>query len=417
MQTSVPLSPNVQPDDLIIKAEYAKFLEDTNLNNLHPSVDLSVSIPGQYDRLLDHIQVHQYFMGLDMKRDISYPEAVSHWLETVYQPIVEPIRERGLLRWFPERTETDLYLWVSEHRAALEAENGWQIRPENAAEDLAQRINPKAEAVEAQPGHWRESKILDRYTDTLFQDILVAFSGAPESWQALEQAILLAKQEQSTLYGLHILPHPDQPPAAWDAELAQNFKNRLAENQLKGQLAEAKGDVAKNILERSLLADLIVLRVSHPPIDGISGFSSGLREIISRAPRPILTVPDGPPSPLNNILLAYDGSPKSHEALFVATYLAEKSQTHLTVLTLASSIKSGEKTQKQAKAYLELHEINADYLIKQKNKSAFQEAIQEKQINLIVMGGYGKPTWQQVFIGSTVNQLLREAPCPLLICR
>jgi hypothetical protein len=64
VRTKVPLSPNTQPDDLILKAEYADFLEHTRLDELRPEADLSVTAPGQYQALEEHIEVHRYFMGL-----------------------------------------------------------------------------------------------------------------------------------------------------------------------------------------------------------------------------------------------------------------------------------------------------------------------------------------------------------------
>jgi hypothetical protein len=136
IRTRVPLTPNVKPDDLILKAEYADFLEKTRLDEYRPQSDLNVTGPGQYPILLEHIDMHRYFMGLDYQRDVSYEEAVTHWYDHVYLPIVQIIRERGILRFFPDRTETDLYLWIAEHRAALEKELGWRINPEDAAIDL-----------------------------------------------------------------------------------------------------------------------------------------------------------------------------------------------------------------------------------------------------------------------------------------
>ena len=47
VKTNIPLTPDIQPDDLIIKAEYAEFLEATHIMDLRPNVDLSVTIPGQ----------------------------------------------------------------------------------------------------------------------------------------------------------------------------------------------------------------------------------------------------------------------------------------------------------------------------------------------------------------------------------
>ena len=135
VRTKVPLSPNTQPDDLILKAEYADFLERTHLDELRPEADLSVTVPGQYRTLKEHIEAHRYFMGLEQEQEIPYAEAVGHWHDEVYWPVVQVIRGRGILRDFPGRTETDLYLWVSEHRAELEQKLGWEIDAEAAAAD------------------------------------------------------------------------------------------------------------------------------------------------------------------------------------------------------------------------------------------------------------------------------------------
>ena len=202
VKTDIPLTADTQPDDLIIKSEYADFLAQTDFASLRPGVDLSVTVPGQYEKLLEHIQVHRYFMGIDFQRDIPYQEAVGHWYDSVYTSITEPVRERGLMRWFPGRTETDMYLWVSEYRAGLESELGWSIRPEAAAHNLATHENPGININDT--GSWRMAKMIDRYTDRLFGDILVPITGMEESWLALEQAALVAKQEGSVLRGLHV---------------------------------------------------------------------------------------------------------------------------------------------------------------------------------------------------------------------
>lgn len=108
----VPLSPEDQLDDLVVKTEYADFLERTHLDELRPDADLRVTAAGKYRLLEEHIEVHRYFMGLEQKREIPYTEAVGHWYDEVYLPVAQAIRERGILRDFPGRTETDLYLRV-----------------------------------------------------------------------------------------------------------------------------------------------------------------------------------------------------------------------------------------------------------------------------------------------------------------
>lgn len=414
VKTDIPLTPDVQPDDLIIKAEYAEFLAQTEFHTLRPGVDLSLTAPGQYKRLIEHIEVHRYFMGLDFQHNISYSEAIAHWYDSVYIPIVEPLRERGLLRWFPGRTETDLYLWVSEHRASLESQLGWSVRPAAAVLDLAARENPQAESDASATGQWRLTKMLDHYSDRLFQEILVPLSGEPESWQALEQAILIAHNEDASLNGIHIISPKAAPEHDRDLAIQARFNQRCLEVGLQGSLALEKGSVADLVCQRALLADLIVLNAAHPPSPGLSSLGSGLRSIIWRSSRPILTVP-GKISPLDRALVAFDGSTKSKEAVFVAAYLAERWNTSLTVLTLSDDPST--TIQDYARDYLALHEIQADFILSSGPQETFLNVITERNINLVIIGGYSGNAWQEVIIGSLVNFLLRHVECPLLICR
>jgi nucleotide-binding universal stress UspA family protein len=411
VKTDIPITPDTQADDLIIKSEYADFLEQTEIASLRPGVDLSVSVPGQYNKLLEHIQVHRYFMGIDFQRDVPYSEAVGHWYDNVYSTITEPVRERGLLRWFPGRTETDMYLWVSAYRADLERELGWSIRPEAAAEKLASQENPVNDLSET--GSWRVAKMIARYTDRLFIDILVPLNGMDQNWPALEQAILIGQKEDSTLYGLHIIPHGRNPEESEVQAIQSRFLLRCQQAGMAGSLMVEKGNVSRQVSERALLTDLVVLNVAHPPQPGFSNLHSGLRSIIWKTARPILTVP-GRVSPLDNALLAFDGSAKSKEALFVAAYLAEKWKTKLTVLTIAAE--EAQSTQEYARSYLELHEIQADYRLESGSFNIFLNTIQESHINLVVIGSYSGTALKQIVSDSAVNFLLRKADCSLLIC-
>ena len=416
VKTDIPVTPDLQPDELIIKAEYVEFLEKTDIKNLFPNVDMSVTVPGQYAKLLEHVEVHRYFMGLDFQHAISFQEAVKHWYETVYTPFLEPIRERGLLRWFPGRTETDLYLWVSEHLETLKEELGWSFSPEKAITDLAKKDNPRVAYEEAEPGHWRQSKLYDRYTDHLFREVLVPVGQSENSSLALEQALLIAQKEPASLRGLHVISpklKTDNPNAK---AVQAHFNRRCQEAGVNGSLAIVQGEIADQICSYALLTDLIVLKVSRPPEPGLSSLGSGLRSIVWRSARPILTVP-GQTSSLDRALLAFDGSAKSKEALFVAAYAVEQWKTSLTVMTLTGVENVSNSVQDYARAYLELHEINADYVATKGSMDTFLDVSKERDVNLILMGAYSGTALKEVIIGSLVNKLLREFDYPILICR
>jgi hypothetical protein len=149
----VPVTAELQPEDLIILGERVEFLMRTGLDKLRPEANIELTILGGHDRILEHIAVHRYFMGLDWKRDIGEEEAVGHWYDTVYIPIVHVIRDAGILAVFPDRTEADFYLWVIDHQHYLTQERDQLTPPETAAQELIQHLEsggqPPAPVVES----------------------------------------------------------------------------------------------------------------------------------------------------------------------------------------------------------------------------------------------------------------------------
>jgi hypothetical protein len=132
--TRVHITTDIKPEDLEILENKVNFLERTSLDSLIPEADIKLTIPDGFDRMLEHIAVHHYFMGLDLQRDISEEEAIKHWHENVYIPVINVIRETGILKDFPDKTEGDLYLWVLDHQHYLESEEGIPLQaPEDAA--------------------------------------------------------------------------------------------------------------------------------------------------------------------------------------------------------------------------------------------------------------------------------------------
>ena len=151
--TRVNLTPDIKAEDLEILGNKVNFLERTSIDSLIPEANIKLTIPDGFDRMLEHIAVHHYFMGLDWKRDISEEEAIKHWYETVYIPIIHVIRETEILKDFPDKTEGDLYLWVLDHQHYLEQEEGQPLQPPQEAarqflqEDVKKKRTRKPRAV------------------------------------------------------------------------------------------------------------------------------------------------------------------------------------------------------------------------------------------------------------------------------
>lgn len=441
IQTNLTDSPVSQLEELIIQAEYVEFLEHTRLDELRPKAALRVTVPGKYRILEEHIEVHQYFMGLEQHREISYEEAVIHWYDSVYLPIKQIVRERGILRDFPERTLTDLYLWLAEHQAELEKRLGWKISPEKAATDLAKRYSPTTGRFLArvgeriigaitpqefesgpEPGQWRKEYWETHCDNRIFTNILVPVSGEPQAWCALEQAIRFGGSKGAWLYGLHVISSEARKEREETLAVKAEFEQRCAAGGIQGTFAIETGRISRRISDRALWTDLVIMHLEHPPgPQPLEKLQSGFRTLIHRCSRPILAVP-GNATDMKHALLAYDGSPKGDEALFVSAYLGGCWNTALTVLTVTEIGRITSEMLSLAKTYLRKREVQAAFLEERLSEresvgKAVIQAAQEQQCDFIVMGGYGRTPMLEIVLGSTVDYVLRESRIPVLICR
>ena len=435
VKTRVPLTADIQPEQLIVKAEYANFLEKTRLDEIRPDAALEVSAAGQYPKLEEHIDVHQYFLGLDQQRDITYPEAVESWYDTVYMPVVEVVREMHLLQAFPNLTEADLYLLFMGHWSQLQYDLGWSVDYEAAAADMVAHLGTTTGSVlsrwgnrildavvpdelEAGPasGEWRQR--VNGHADRIFSNVLVSVSGQVNSWHAVSQALSVVQRESGRLLGLHVITAEDQAHAE-SAEVVQTeFEHRCLEAQVPCEMALAIGQITNQIVERTRWADLVVVNVAYPPApQPLVRLLSGFRTLIRRAYCPVLAVPRKP-SPMARALLAYDGSPKAREAMFVATYMAQYWGAELTVVSVIESMYTTPDTLVDAREYLDAHGVQADYV--QETGSAPEGILKTARAHdndLIIMGGYGFSPVFEAMWGSAIDRVLRESLRPVLICR
>lgn len=436
IHTKVPLEPDAQPDDLIIKARYAEFLERTGLDRSHPQADLAMTAPGQYRVLEEEIEVHRRRLEQQRGSEVTLREAAADWYERIYRPVDQIIRQRGLLRDFPGRTESDLYVWIAQHQAELTDELGWEVDPAKAMEDLSTRygsaphrraarlrkrlrhaITPPELRDGPAPGRWRE-QTAPHEEQQMFADVLVAITGKPSGWAALEQALIVAKREEAQLHGLHVVRNEEQRQVSAVDALQAEFQRRCGEVDYTADLHIEAGPVAATICRRARWTDLVVVKLSHPPGNGaLEKLGSGFRRLIQRCSGPLLAVP-GEPSPMRGALLAYDGSPKADEALFVAAYVAARWQVDLSVVTVHEAGRATAEALADAREYLEVHEVVAAYI---EEEGPIADVIlataAQRSCDFIIMGGYGFSPVLEVVLGSAVDQVLRASHLPVLICR
>jgi hypothetical protein len=137
VKTRVPVSGDLDVDELAIRGEYARFLKRTRLDELRPKQRIEFTVRGGYHRLLEHIALHESKTGNEAHT--PSPQAICDWYDHTYLPLVEIIRDHNILADFPDRSEADLYLWLMDHQAELRAQCGPDVDTERVAEHYAER--------------------------------------------------------------------------------------------------------------------------------------------------------------------------------------------------------------------------------------------------------------------------------------
>ena len=241
IKTRVLFSAEDDPNEIICKAHYADFLERTNLDKLRPDVDLMMTFCGQYQFFLDQIESCRNALVPD--REIAggadiWDQGVVAWYDQNYLPVIGIIRELGVLHHFPDRTEADMYLLLSERRGELEQDLGWHVELETGVSDLiaspeeprglverfVQSLTPSP-AGEPLPGLWRQQQLARRRYHHLFKHLLIGLDGSDENWFVFEKYIQAPPivQDHDHILGLHVVPNE----SLLDSDYVRRMRERL----------------------------------------------------------------------------------------------------------------------------------------------------------------------------------------------
>jgi hypothetical protein len=135
VKTRAPVGADVDSQDLLRVAEYASFLERTQLDRARPEARLRCSHLGRYDVILDHILGHRYFLSRERRQEVSLPEAAASWYDSVYRPLMVVAERHHLAEHLSDWTEADIYLALTRLWLDLDRQ-GQPTGPERAAEVL-----------------------------------------------------------------------------------------------------------------------------------------------------------------------------------------------------------------------------------------------------------------------------------------
>jgi nucleotide-binding universal stress UspA family protein len=268
--------------------------------------------------------------------------------------------------------------------------------------------------------------------------ILVALDASHHSLAALEAAAELAASLEAELQGLfvedvNLLRVAGSPVARevlypfvtvtrldrarMERELrAQAAQSRRAlataceRRQVKWSFRVVRGEVAPEVLEAALEADLLSLGKASRPLTRRVRLGSTAQAAAARAPRSVLLLQRhagiSPP-----VVVAYDGSPIGQQALAMAAHLAQRKGGYLTILILANTPNAVRRLQAQVSDWLHGRALVVRYRrLAGAGVTTLTHEVQAEESGVLVLSSTALDP-------DALQTLLDEVDCPVLLVR
>ena len=143
-RTRIPVTRDMDPKDMFILSEREKFMEVTKLRENRPDIKIRLTIPGKYDFLLERINDHMHYLNNHAgngRKHYSFEDASLDWYDNVYLPSIDVIDSYRIIEHFPNRTKSDLYVWINAHKYYLREKYGDNIGLSAAADDFSKKFS------------------------------------------------------------------------------------------------------------------------------------------------------------------------------------------------------------------------------------------------------------------------------------
>ena len=278
----------------------------------------------------------------------------------------------------------------------------------------------------------------------MIKSILMPTDGSRQSRIALEYGLYLAEKFGAQITGLHVVDVRDlEGPLLSDIAGALGFTpyqnylpkfRRVLEDRgdlildeirsfceqrsVRHRVKRLSGPVPSIISEEAKKVDLVVIaqRGEHERwSNGLLG--STTESVVRRSPRPVLVTP-GTFRELGNVLVAYDGSFESNQALKTTCEIFAYSDTRLKSVVVTSDAKRCEALTEEIEAFVSPYQLDVEIVCLE--GEAAKEILRyadENGTDLIVMGAFGHSRIHDLILGGTTAYIIRNTTLPVLLNR
>ena len=270
------------------------------------------------------------------------------------------------------------------------------------------------------------------------KDILVFLDDGVSNVERVQAAFCLAKTHNAKLTGATLASMKPMHAKVSDdkaiARMGEKLSNKLVEDfqrdaQLQGLSVNTLiifGDAHTSAQKMSHYArnyDLVILRQPNPARDHYDRLNMFSQKVMLLSGRPILFMPyiGARKLPFEKALIAWDGTPAAtravHDAIPLLSSLKE------VVILVVESIKQIHSKKdvlvEGLAAHLANHDVKARITRVRPGindvSGVILNQISENAIDLLVIGGYGTPTFKQKIFGGVSRSMLNSMIVPVLM--
>lgn len=196
------------------------------------------------------------------------------------------------------------------------------------------------------------------------------------------------------------------------------FRHRCAEKGLPHTTKKLTGIIANIIADEARMAELVVISQRGEHEQWSSGLMGSTTEsVVRKSPTPVLVTPAALRG-LNRVLVAYDGSAASANALKFACDLFGAGGRHLSVVYVTQDEEKGRVLGEEAAQIAAPFQVAHEGIWRQGDPAAEILACAEPGgFDLIVMGAFTHGRLHDLIIGSTAAFVIRKTTLPVLLHR
>lgn len=278
----------------------------------------------------------------------------------------------------------------------------------------------------------------------MIKSILIPTDGSQNSMTALDYGVHFSKIFGAELTGLNVIdiralegPFLNDISGSLGFSPYQNFLPKFQEmfekkadvilesfsavckdNSVPFKSKKLSGVISGVITEEAKKTDLVIIaqRGEHEKWStGLLG--STTESVVRRSPRPVLVTPNAFRK-TEKILVAYDGSVQSNKALKTALDMFIPFNLEISVVYVAKNEENSKLILNEVTEFIAPYNIQAEIKwIKGEGPQHILDFAYEKNLDMIVMGAFGRSWIHELILGGTTAYIIRKSSIPVLLSR